>query len=527
MPGRPAAGSKRPPARRLPPRPAWVTGLVAGLVVVVAAGWLRYADRLAGPLPPLGPRLFSTDRVGPQIEWLRFPGLVLAAVCVAAACWPATRGHPTAVRLRTTAVAGGVAAALYFPQLSWVARYNSFTPHETAHAALSWALKFAAPTTALLTATAAWTALGKGAARIPFRGRLVLTAAATSAALLALAVFLLRKVQYQWGDIEIVYWVALSTGAPAVGLLTGLLTRLTADHALRPVEAIRRRLAHITSHSLDQRVPVPPTDDAIARLALTTNDTLDRLEQSAVRQRRFVADAAHELRSPLAAVRAQLESALRHPRGVDWPAVVRGAAADVVRLQALADDLLLLAQLDGTHEAGTETVDLSALAEDLVREHRHLPVAHGLGLTCAAPPGALVRGHAGQLERLLRNLLGNACRHARHRVTLTVTLPVTLSATDPGTVVVEVTDDGPGIPPADRERVFERFTRLDEARARADGGAGLGLPIARDIATRHGGTLLVTDTDTTETTTSTTGPDDEGGERPTGARLLLSLPRHP
>ncbi|MFE6103643.1 sensor histidine kinase [Streptomyces laurentii] len=516
MPEPPVAENTHAPARRLPPRPVWVTGLVAGLVVVAAAGWLRYADRLAGPLPPLGPRLFRTDRVGPQVEWLRSPGLVLATVCVAAACRLATRGHPAAVRLRTTAVAGAVVAVLYYSQLSWIAHYNSFTPHMTARATLSWALKFAAPATALLTGTAVWTALGNGAARIPFRGRLVLTAAVTSAALLALAVYLLREVQGQYGNITIVYWVALSTGAPAVGLLTGLLTHLTADHALRPVEAIRRRLAHITGHSLDQRVPVPPTDDAIARLAVTTNDTLDRLEQAAVRQRRFVADAAHELRSPLAAVRAQLESALRHPRGVDWPAVVSGAAADVVRLQALADDLLLLAQLDGTQEAGAETVDLSALAEDLVREHRHLPVAHGLVLTCAAPPGALVRGHAGQLERLLRNLLGNACRHARHRVALTVTLPTD----DPGTVVAEVADDGPGIPPADRERIFERFTRLDEARARADGGAGLGLPIARDIATRHGGTLRVTDS------AGTDGPHDEGDGRTTGARLLLGLPRH-
>ncbi|MFF8599423.1 sensor histidine kinase [Streptomyces sp. NPDC015232] len=473
-----------------PPRPALVTALTAALVVCAAAAWLQHADRLAGPLAPEGPARFATDRIGPQIELLNGPGWVIGAVCVAAACWISAPGYAPGVRARTTVAAGTAAGVLFFAQVRWIAHYDSFQPYDTADATLSWALTFIAPTTALLTGMAAWTALGSGAPRLPFRSRLVLTATLTSAVLLGLAVYLLRQVQYQWGNIDTVYWVALTTGAPAVGVLTGLLTHVTADRSLRPVEAIRRRLAHITSHSLDQRVPVPATDDAIARLARTTNDTLDRLEQASVRQRRFVGDAAHELRSPLAAVRAQLESALRHPEGLDWPSVVRESVTDVIRLQVLADDLLLLAEMDGSPHTtpAAKDVDVSSLAEDLIREHQHLPGTEDLELTSEAPPEALVRGNAVQLERLLRNLLTNACRYAHRRVTVR-------SWIDGTTLVTEVTDDGPGIPAVDRERVFERFARLDEARARSDGGAGLGLPIAREIAARHGGTLVVADSD--------------------------------
>ncbi|MFC9591371.1 sensor histidine kinase [Streptomyces sp. NPDC056944] len=166
---------------------------------------------------------------------------------------------------------------------------------------------------------------------------------------------------------------------------------------------------------------------------------------------------------------------------------MRESAADVVRLQALADDLLLLASHRATAPEG-EPVDLAALAEDLVREHQHLPDAKGLRLTCEAPSPALLHGNATRLERLLRNLLTNACRHAASEIEVTV-------GTDGSQVVLTVTDDGPGIAPADRARVFDRFTRLDASRARTSGGAGLGLPIARDIAMHHGGTLTIEDTE--------------------------------
>ncbi|MER7517052.1 HAMP domain-containing sensor histidine kinase [Streptomyces sp. NPDC126499] len=481
-----------------------MSALTASLVVVAVVVWLQWADRQAGPLAATLPERLATDRIGPQIALLRRPGIPIGALAVAAACWLASRGHRLTVRLRTTVAVGAVAAALSFTQVQWIAEYGTTRPDDVAAAATAWALPFVAPTTGLVTGVVAWTALGGGARGMPFRNRLVLIAGATCGVALTGAVKLLRETQQTYAHGDTIHWVAVSTGVPAVALLTGLLTHLTAVQSLRPVEAIRRRLEHISGRSLDQRVPVPATDDVIADLARTTNRTLDRLEQASVRQRQFVADAAHELRSPLAGLRAQLESALRHPEGVEWPEVVGEAVQDVVRLQALANDLLLLARMDGAPraDAAEEEVGLGPLIEDLLREHRHLPVARGLDLDGGAPAHAYVNGNPAQLERLLRNLLDNACRHARSRVT------VRCAEVGGARWELSVEDDGPGIPVADRERVFERFTRLDAARARSDGGAGLGLAIAREIAVRHGGTLAVAD-----------GDGDRGG-----ARLVAHLP---
>ncbi|MFF8280377.1 sensor histidine kinase [Streptomyces lateritius] len=466
----------------------WATGVAAWLVVVAAVGWLEYADRRAGPPPPQGTPLMLEDRVGPQIELLAWPGHLVGAGFVAVVCWAAGRGHNRTVRVRTTFVAALTSEGLYATYVWWLTQENPQKPWIVAEEAFRWGLMFIGPSAGGLTAAAVWIALGRGAGRLSFPGRLVLTAAGATGVLSLSGVYLLRQAREEGAgeSIREVYWIACTTGVPLVALLTGALVHLAAARALRPVEAVRRELEDITSHSLDRRVPVPATDDVIGRLARTTNDTLDRLEQASARQQQFVADAAHELRSPLAALRAQLESALRHPEGVVWGSVVEGAATDVVRLQALADDLLLLAGMDGTrHRARVvEDVDLSAVAEDLVREHAHLPEAGTLKLLCETEGPAAVVGDARQLERLVRNILGNACRHADSAVTVAV-------RTDRGSVVLEVLDDGPGIPPADRHRVFDRFTRLDESRARTAGGAGLGLPIAREIAARHGGTLTV------------------------------------
>lgn len=466
----------------------WATGAAAWLVVAVAVAWLAYADHRFGPMPPEGPERFRTDRVGPQVELLARPGFLIGAVGVAAVCGIATRGHARAVRVRATLAAGATSGLLYGAYVSWLVQENPVRPWLVAEEALRWGLMLIGPSAGVLTAAAVWAALGRGGGRVSFAGRLVLTAAGAAAALSLTGVCLLRQARVEGPrqNMDEVLWIGLTTGVPLVALCTGILVHRAAARALRPVEAIRQELEDIAGHSLDRRVPVPPTEDVIGRLARTTNGTLDRLEQASVRQRQFVADAAHELRSPLAALRTQLESALRHPEGVDWATVVEGAATDVVRLQALADDLLLLASMDGTRpgDRAAEDVDLTALAEDLVREHQHLPRAASLALTCRADGPTHVVGDARQLERLLRNLLGNACRHADATVTVTV-------GTDGGAAVLEVLDDGPGIPAADRDRVFDRFTRLDESRARAAGGAGLGLPIAREIATRHGGTLTV------------------------------------
>ncbi|MFJ5228575.1 ATP-binding protein [Kitasatospora sp. NPDC088391] len=261
----------------------------------------------------------------------------------------------------------------------------------------------------------------------------------------------------------------------------GVLTWRTTGRALRPVEAIRSRVAAIGDRELDRRVPEPAGDDEIARLARTMNAMLDRLEAAGVRQRRFIADASHELRSPLAVLRTQLDVAHTHPDPEVRAAMVEGARQDTERLQSLAADLLLLVRLDVTGDDGPRTaVDLAELARTAAGARGPLPVA------VTGPAALTVTGNPLRLGRLLTNLLDNARRHARSRI------EVRFAAED-GRAVLEVADDGPGIAPADRERIFERFTRLDDARSRDDGGTGLGLPIARDIAALHGGTLTVED----------------------------------
>ncbi|MEV4562021.1 HAMP domain-containing sensor histidine kinase [Kitasatospora sp. NPDC049285] len=267
----------------------------------------------------------------------------------------------------------------------------------------------------------------------------------------------------------------------------GVVTWRATGRALRPVEAIRSEVAAIGDRDLDRRVPEPGSDDEIARLAHTMNAMLDRLESAGTRQRRFIADASHELRSPLAVLRTQLEVAHTHPDPAVRADLVAGALQDTDRLQSLAADLLLLARLDAAgHHGPRESVDLADLARATVDGRRDQP--HPTAVHTPDRP-AVTTGNPMWLGRLLTNLLDNAQRHARHHVTLRLAL-------DPAghQAVLDVADDGPGIPPGDRERVFERFTRLDDARSRNDGGTGLGLPIARDIATLHGGTLTIEDT---------------------------------
>jgi signal transduction histidine kinase len=266
-------------------------------------------------------------------------------------------------------------------------------------------------------------------------------------------------------------------GLPALLAIVAWTTWLVTRRALRPVEDIRREMAEITaSTDLGRRVPEPDTHDEVARLARTTNETLAALEASVERQRRFVADASHELRSPIASLRTQLEVGAAHPELLD----VEGAVEDTVRLQRLAADLLLLARLDaGERPAPDARVDLAELARE--------EAAGRTGVSVTGEEQVDVRGSRGQLARVLANLLDNAQRHARTSVTVTVRGEGGRSA------VVQVADDGDGVPEAERERIFERFVRLDAARSRDEGGAGLGLAIARDVAVRHGGTLTVRD----------------------------------
>ncbi|MFI8295531.1 sensor histidine kinase [Streptomyces nigra] len=265
---------------------------------------------------------------------------------------------------------------------------------------------------------------------------------------------------------------AMLIGFPLLLAVVAGATWLVTRRALSPVEGIRREMAAITaSEDLARRVPVPATHDEVARLALTTNETLAALESSVERQRRFVADASHELRSPIASLRTQLEVGAAHPELLD----LDGAVTDTVRLQTLAADLLLLARLDAGERPGDARFDLGALARE------HAEGRAGVTVTADEVP---VAGSRAQVGRVLTNLLDNARRHARSAVTVGV-------RAEGEWAVVAVADDGDGVPEADRERIFERFVRLDEARSRDDGGAGLGLAIARDVAVRHGGTLTV------------------------------------
>ncbi|KWT59497.1 histidine kinase [Streptomyces albus subsp. albus] len=270
---------------------------------------------------------------------------------------------------------------------------------------------------------------------------------------------------------------AMLIGLPCLLLVVAGVTWLVTRRALHPVEGIRREMAAITaSTDLSRRVPEPGSRDEIDRLARTTNETLGALQESVERQRRFVADASHELRSPIASLRTQLEVGIAHPELLDAP----GAVEDAVRLQNLAADLLLLARLDAGERPADARIDLAAL----VREEVSQRVGDRIAVEVGELAGVEVAGSRGQLGRVLGNLLDNAQRHARESVRASV-------AREGEWAVLRVEDDGPGVPPEERERIFERFVRLDDARSRDDGGAGLGLAIARDVAERHGGTLAV------------------------------------
>lgn len=276
--------------------------------------------------------------------------------------------------------------------------------------------------------------------------------------------------------------LALAGGLPVLVALVGLLVWTFAGRALRPVEAIRSEVADITARDLHRRVPQPESGDEVARLARTMNEMLDRLESSATAQTRFVADASHELRSPLAGLQATLELALTHPDTSAWRGAASDALEEAARLHRLVEDLLALARAEqGSAKRTAQRVDLD---EIIFREGQRRRAGR-VALDLRRVSGGRVEGDPDQLASVVRNLLDNAQRHAASKVI------VELATTEDETVALSVTDDGPGIPPADRERIFEPFARLDEARNQDEGGSGLGLAIAKEIITAHGGTIEV------------------------------------
>lgn len=288
----------------------------------------------------------------------------------------------------------------------------------------------------------------------------------------------------------------LAVAVPLAVALIGVIVWIVAARSLTPVERIRRQVDHIDAGALDQRVPTTGAGDEIDRLAGTMNRMLERIEHGYRARQRFVSDASHELRSPLATMRQYAEVQRAHP-----DASPPGELADVVlaeggRMQEIVEGLLLLARLDEGAGTAATGIDLDDLALAEVRRIRMLGTASADGRGIAP---ARASGDPRLLARALRNLVDNAALHARGAIALT-------TLTQAGWAVVHVDDDGAGVPEHDRERVFERFTRLDEARSRDAGGSGLGLAIVSEVARAHGGSVRVD-----------TGPLG-------GARFTLALP---
>ncbi|MEN3539231.1 ATP-binding protein [Microbispora sp. ZYX-F-249] len=272
---------------------------------------------------------------------------------------------------------------------------------------------------------------------------------------------------------------ALLLAALLLTTLAGWTAYKATGRALRPVEAIRSELAEITDRNPGGRVPEPPGDDEFSRLAQAANDALSRLDMSIQRQRQFAADASHELLTPIAGIRAQLESARLHPEDTDE--AVCAALRDTERLEAIVADLLLLARIPTVPETAREEVDLSHLVVCEVERRRERLPTH-----LHNTPGVVVRGLRRHLARVVANLLDNAERHA-------LTLVCVRVERTEDAAVLYVRNDGRPIPEADRERIFERFYRTDAARSRARGGTGLGLAIAREVVEAHGGSIRVED----------------------------------
>jgi signal transduction histidine kinase len=280
----------------------------------------------------------------------------------------------------------------------------------------------------------------------------------------------------------------LLVGTPVLLLLLACVTWLVTGSTLRPISALRRGAQEVTATGQPRELPVPEARDEVHVLAVTLNDMLARLDAAQQRQRNLVSDTAHELRSPIASIRTQLEVALDHPEQQDWAETASDVLADTLRLAKLAEDLLVLARLDdrGTRPPPSRRpVDISAL----VTEEAERSAGARVPVITSTGPGCVVTGDPDGLRRLLRNLIDNSLRYAKSGVHVT-------ARRDGEDVVLTVSDDGPGIPAKDRERAFGRFVRLDAARSRGEheqGGSGLGLAIVRATALAHNGSARLED----------------------------------
>ncbi|KJC63602.1 sensor histidine kinase [Agreia bicolorata] len=276
----------------------------------------------------------------------------------------------------------------------------------------------------------------------------------------------------------------LAAAVPLLLIVLAITIWFVVGRALRPVDRMRQQVDEVTASSLDRRVADPGTDDEVGRLAHTMNRMLQRLDDSRRSQNRFISDASHELKSPLASLRQYAEVARAHPDRISPDELSAAVLDEGARLEGLVQGMLVLAKAD--ERMLTRPATLVDLDDIVFAEARRLRDSTSLTIDSSGVTAAQLHGDAGLLAQLVRNLVDNAARHASSAVALAV------RAYDPdGTVTLVVEDDGAGVPEADRERVFERFVRLDEARARDGGGSGLGLAIVREIAVAHGGTVVV------------------------------------
>jgi signal transduction histidine kinase len=274
--------------------------------------------------------------------------------------------------------------------------------------------------------------------------------------------------------------VLLAVAVPLAVILVATVVWIVVDRALGQVDRIRAQVDDIDAAGLDRRVETTGRGDELDRLAATMNRMLDRVEADATSRRRFVSDASHELRSPLASMRQFAELSRSHPDALARDELAHVVLQEGERMHGIVEALLLLARLDERARGQRQAVDLDGLAHDEIARVRAL----GRAVDGAAVRAAPVAGDARLLARACRNLVDNALRHARERIALG-------SVVRDGRAMLWVDDDGAGVAREERERVFERFVRLDEARARDDGGSGLGLAIVREVARAHGGDAWV------------------------------------
>ena len=270
----------------------------------------------------------------------------------------------------------------------------------------------------------------------------------------------------------------LVVSIPLLLLVMAIIVWFTVGQALRPVEAIRRRVAKIAANDLTERVPEPGGDDEVARLARTLNAMLNRLQNSSRIQQEFISNASHELRSPLTTLLARVDRASNHLEETDWVEFTDSVRREGRRIDSLVDDLFFLARSDERREeVRREEVDLDEILEEEARRVRQMTT---LKISTSGVQPVRVWGDPAMLRRLVRNVVDNALRFANEGVAFSTRYVGSMAE-------VCVHDDGTGVDVADSDRLFQRFVRSDPARARASGGTGLGLPIVAEIAQRHGG----------------------------------------